>query len=153
MSDSSWHGRSNPISNHCSKYWNYSGGWSGSYSMHWELERCFRCWKWGYNMHLTVAANLICADCDDGPVQCYWCWSWQPRMFRIQVLEMAVHGLSRHLCDDCLVRYLKAERPPWKPDGIDRRAAQIKLSLGIISPKVPELTQMLAEFEITPFVP
>ena len=63
-----------------------------------------------------------------------------------------VDPLNRSLCGHCLDGCHEGVRPPWKPDGINRRASQIKLSLGIRL-DAAALTELIAEFEIAHYMP
>ena len=80
-----------------------------------------------------------------GWATCWWCWKWEHNMY-------IADGIDHPLCDECSERVLTGLTPPWKPDGVDRRAAQVKLSLGI---KLREsvIAKLIAQFEVDRYMP
>ena len=59
---------------------------------------------------------------------CLWCWKWGPT-----------------ICRACWERFIRGLRPPWQPDGVARRASEVKLSLGTAMSVVAEL---IAAYEV-----
>ena len=57
---------------------------------------------------------------------CLWCWRF-------------IHGNNSCYCHSCWERFIHGLRPPWQPDGVARRASQVKLGLGIAMAVVAEL--------------
>ena len=80
-----------------------------------------------------------------GWATCWWCWHWEKNMY-------ISDGIDHPLCDDCSERILTGLGPPWKPDAVDRRASQIKLSLGVVLSS-PVFAELIAQFEVEWQVP
>ena len=55
-----------------------------------------------------------------GWAQCYWCRRWAYNMY-------IPDGINGALCGDCL----DLQRPPYRPDLVDRVTANLMLSIGI----------------------
>ena len=59
---------------------------------------------------------------------CLWCWKWGPT-----------------ICRAFWERFIRGLRSPWQPDGVARRASEVKLSLGTAMAVVAEL---IAAYEV-----